>query len=339
MNEIERPNYYAILPAKIRYDIDLPHLAKLLYAEITSLTYKEGYCWATNKYFAELYNVTSGHISEVINMLKNKKYIDIKIEKNNNRTIFLPPLKSVGGYRKISRGATEKSVGVQITPININIKNNNKENGETNVPPHPSIKFGEDSVEYNLCLILIECIKENKSDYKQPKNLQNWAQTFDYMIRLDKRNVERIITVIEWAQHDSFWRTNILSADKLRSQFDKLELLIEEASYVDNYPELTDKVIEEYKTRYMYLNPEAYQEAWRIYFAKAANNIMKFHNESNLLVDKIIEYLWKCLHSQYENSGNSIFPSHVCSDNTWGVILPQYLNGIMPNFKKGKKND
>jgi len=338
MDEIERPNYYAILPANIRY-ANISNLAKLLYAEITSLTYKKGYCWATNKYFAELYNVTPAYISNTIQILKNNNFILIEMEENNKRRIFLPPTKVIEGVDYSHRGGGQKFKGGSATPININIKNNNKENGETFVPPHPPIKFREDSVEYNLCLILIECIKENKPDYIQPKNLQNWAQTFDYMIRLDKRNVDNIITVIEWAQNDSFWRTNILSADKLRLQFDKLELLTEEASYVDNYPELTDKLIEEYKTRYMYLNPEAYKETWRIYFAKAANNVMKFHNESNLLVDKIIEYLWKCLHSQYENSGNSIFPSHVCSDNTWGVILPQYLNGIMPNFKKGKSND
>ena len=30
------PNYYAIVPAKIRYDPNLTNLSKLLYAEITA---------------------------------------------------------------------------------------------------------------------------------------------------------------------------------------------------------------------------------------------------------------------------------------------------------------
>ena len=52
-----KPNYYSIIPAEIRYDPDLPPNAKLLYSEITSLCNKEGYCYASNKYFSKLYKV------------------------------------------------------------------------------------------------------------------------------------------------------------------------------------------------------------------------------------------------------------------------------------------
>ena len=47
-------NYYAIIPSTVRYDPDLKPSEKLLYGEITSLTNKMGYCFATNKYFADL---------------------------------------------------------------------------------------------------------------------------------------------------------------------------------------------------------------------------------------------------------------------------------------------
>lgn len=74
MDKEESVNYYAIIPATVRYNQELKFAERLLYGEITALTNKRGYCFATNRYFSELYNVTTETISRWISHLKKLRF-------------------------------------------------------------------------------------------------------------------------------------------------------------------------------------------------------------------------------------------------------------------------
>lgn len=74
MNENDITSYYAVIPATVRYNKQLKSSEKLLYAEITALTNKYGYCYAKNKYFASLYNVTIETVSRWIADLKKLRF-------------------------------------------------------------------------------------------------------------------------------------------------------------------------------------------------------------------------------------------------------------------------
>ena len=73
--ENEKRNYYAVIPAEVRYNQNLTANAKLLYGEITALCNEKGYCWATNKYFANLYNVSKSSISNWLRDLIEEGFI------------------------------------------------------------------------------------------------------------------------------------------------------------------------------------------------------------------------------------------------------------------------
>lgn len=71
----EKPNYYAIIPASVRYDRKLQPNAILLYGEITALTKKDGYCWAGDSYFADLYEVAKSTVQTWLKRLEQRGHI------------------------------------------------------------------------------------------------------------------------------------------------------------------------------------------------------------------------------------------------------------------------
>ena len=75
---MNKPSYYSILPAEVRYDSNLTANAKLLYSEITALTNANGYCYATNGYFANLYGKSKVTISKWVRELAENNYISVE---------------------------------------------------------------------------------------------------------------------------------------------------------------------------------------------------------------------------------------------------------------------
>lgn len=72
---IAKNNFYSILPAVVRYDDELPSSAKIVYTEISALANRKGYCYASNRYFADIYHVSISTVSRWIHQLEKKKYI------------------------------------------------------------------------------------------------------------------------------------------------------------------------------------------------------------------------------------------------------------------------
>lgn len=54
------------------------------------------------------------------------------------------------------------------------------------------------------------------------QQVERWAEEADQMMRTDGRSEQEIAYLIDWSQHDDFWRSIILSMTKLREKFDQL---------------------------------------------------------------------------------------------------------------------
>jgi hypothetical protein len=66
-------------------------------------------------------------------------------------------------------------------------------------------------------------IHQMQPDRKSP-NLTKWANTIRLMRQQDKRTDSDIRDLFRWCNQDEFWKTNILSPDKLRAKWDDLQL-------------------------------------------------------------------------------------------------------------------
>ena len=118
---MENPTYWAIIPANVRYS-KLKANAKLLYGEISALTNKEGYCWASNNYFAELYGVSKNTISLWINQLKNHGFIHVQVIRDKNKQVIK---RTICIIKNDERAPTFKEDGIIKNDDYNSIKNNN----------------------------------------------------------------------------------------------------------------------------------------------------------------------------------------------------------------------
>ena len=112
----EKPNYYAILPAEVRYSKDLTPNAKLLYAEITALCNMNGKCTASTQYFCRLYEVSRGAVQNWLKMLDDNGYI--------NRTVIYKQGTKEIMHRYINL-KDKGSINISTDNTNINITNTN----------------------------------------------------------------------------------------------------------------------------------------------------------------------------------------------------------------------
>ena len=130
----EKVGYYSVIPATVLYNKELKANEKLLYAIITSLACKEGYCFASNKYLAEKLDINPKTISSWISDLKNKNFIVVELIRNENnqiiqRKIYVDdvPYPLNNGYHYQSKNGQTIHQKVE----NNNIRNNIKSNKNT----------------------------------------------------------------------------------------------------------------------------------------------------------------------------------------------------------------
>ena len=168
-----KKNYYAIIPANVRYDKKVTSGAKLLYGEITALCNEKGYCWANNSYFSQLYGVTNTTISTWIKQLINGGYI-------NSKLIYKEGTKQIQNrYLKILSNPTQENLNTPPKKLNDPTQEN------LNTPTQENLK--DNITLFNTTVNTT--LEEKKERFNFRKSLVNYG--FDEQLVLDWLKVRK----------------------------------------------------------------------------------------------------------------------------------------------------
>lgn len=87
----EEQSFYVVIPTLLLEDEGISLKAKRVYALISSLCKKEGYCWASNKFLAKTLKMPLSTVRFSLKKLEEKKWIksEVNKEEGNSRRIFL----------------------------------------------------------------------------------------------------------------------------------------------------------------------------------------------------------------------------------------------------------
>ena len=183
-------NYYAIIPANVRYDKNLKDKAKLLYGEITALCNEKGYCWASNRYFAELYSVSIKTISTLIKNLIDNGYIYSEI-------IYKDGSKEIDKrYLKLTNKPIEKTVN---TPMEEKVNTPMEE--KVNTPMEEKVNTPMEEKVKDNNTIFNNTIINNKKEKKEKASSKNNKSEIDMLIEEYTNNTELKNTLIEFVKH------------------------------------------------------------------------------------------------------------------------------------------
>ena len=211
-----KKNYYAVIPAEVRYAKNLKANEKLMYGELTALANEKGYCYASNEYFANLYGCSKNTVSKWISNLSKNKFLRLKMiyEKGTKnikeRRIYISNLYDKKDIGIAENGDTPIGQKGEVIYINNNI-NNIKKNNVQNVKAPLFTEITEKAFPHFISLFPLNYRPKTKAQ----KN--KWLECLDKIKRIDKYNLRDVYNVAKDLRNDQFWSKNFLSILKLRN--------------------------------------------------------------------------------------------------------------------------
>jgi len=187
---MDKPNYFAIIPAPVLFDTKLSAVDKILFAHIITLTKKDGFCYASNKYFENVMDCSASTIKRALLSLESNGFITRELhyregtKEVENRYIYV----NLGIVKNEPTGMVENEPTPMFTDeLDNSIKNNSiKDNNISLVVSPGAWKEFDKWVDNNMI---------EKWPFRTPKN-KIWLAIDEFKKDKKKWSIEEIKTLV-----------------------------------------------------------------------------------------------------------------------------------------------
>ncbi|MDT2824847.1 helix-turn-helix domain-containing protein [Vagococcus lutrae] len=225
---------YGLISKRLMRDKSLSIESKAIYSYLASFSGAGMTSFPSRELMCSELNISINRFTKYRKELVESGYVTItreRTDKGFSKNIYILNHEPT----KVKKSLCTQNVDIQNVDIrNVDIQNedtisnsfisnslNNNSTKKESVKKSRKRTYDAHSVEMKLAVLLYEKIKAD-IDIAEP-NLQNWADHIRLMIERDKREPKHIAQMIQFAREDDFWKSNILSTQKLRKNFDTLQ--------------------------------------------------------------------------------------------------------------------
>lgn len=259
----EKPWYYAILPATIRYAEDLTELQKLLYAEITALAQANGHCYASNSYFANLYKKTSKRISSTIQDMAKKWYLEVKQNKEWwwSREIYLGEIKNI-----------RKSFKIPANPIPLETDTPIPEKKEGAIP------LETDTLSHSTGNIIIQ---DNTTSVNGVEGSATHPQkNIEFIHWMRDTEIRGKFYISVW--NEKTWSSEIMNSELKKGIYDIRSVAIEDfSSRVEKFVAIKDLIVRKKAEKYFFF------PIWDWTLQDFLKHVNKFYGEDSVILSRL----------------------------------------------------
>ena len=261
----EKPWYYAILPATIRYAEDLTELQKLLYAEITALAQANGYCYASNSYFANLYKKTSKRISSTIQDMAKKWYLEVRQNKEWwwSREIYLGEIKNI-----------RKSFKIPANPIPLETDTPIPEKKEGAIP------LETDTLSHSTGNIIIQDNTTSVNRVEEPTAPTPSEKNIEFIHWMRDTEIRGKFYISVW--NEKTWSSEIMNSELKKGIYDIRSVAVEDfSSRVEKFVAIKDLIVRKKAEKYFFF------PIWDWTLHDFLKHVNKFYGEDSVILSRL----------------------------------------------------